>query len=199
MGGRLVLINSVLSNMVLYEISFFQLPKGVWHRLDYFRSRFFQQGYTKKNKYLLAKWSVVCHPKGLVGFGIHDLEVKNTALLSKWLFKLLTKNGLWQTLLRRKYVGSKVVSQVYWKSRDSHFWASLMAMKKYFFRYGSFTIKDRLEIRFQEDKWLGNATLREQYPALYNIVRHKGDTIAKVLESFPPNMTFRRDLIGPRL
>ena len=74
-----------------------------------------------------------------------------------------------------------------------------MASKKYFFRYGSFSIKNGSEIRFWEDKWLGNATLREQYPALYNIVRHKGDTIAKVLESFPPNVTFRRDLIGPRL
>ena len=29
LGGRLVLINLVLSNMVLYMISFFQLPKGV--------------------------------------------------------------------------------------------------------------------------------------------------------------------------
>ena len=30
-------------------------------------------------------------------------------------------------------------------------------------------------------------------------MRHKGDTIAIVMESFPPNVTFRRDLIGPRL
>jgi hypothetical protein len=29
LGGRPVLINSVLSNMVLYMISFFLLPKGV--------------------------------------------------------------------------------------------------------------------------------------------------------------------------
>ena len=41
LGGRLVLINSVLTNMVLYMISFFQLPKGVLKRLDYFWSRFF--------------------------------------------------------------------------------------------------------------------------------------------------------------
>ena len=79
------------------------------------------------------------------------------------------------------------------------FWAGLMATTKYFFGYGSFSIKDGSEIRFWEDKWLGDTTLREQYPALYNVVRHKGDTIAKVLESFPPNVTFRRDLIGPRL
>jgi hypothetical protein len=74
-----------------------------------------------------------------------------------------------------------------------------MATKKYFFGLGSFSIRDGSEIRFWEDKWLGNATLREQYPALYNIIRHKGDTIAKVLESYPPNMSFRRDFSGQRL
>jgi hypothetical protein len=41
LGGRLILINSVLSNMVLHMISFFLLPKGVLHKLDYYRSRFF--------------------------------------------------------------------------------------------------------------------------------------------------------------
>jgi hypothetical protein len=71
-------------------------------------------------------------------------------------------------------------------------------MKKFFFTYGSFSIKDGSEIRFWEDKWLGNATLRKQYPALYNIVRHKSDTLAKVLETSPPNVSFRRTFIGPR-
>jgi hypothetical protein len=56
-----------------------------------------------------------------------------------------------------------------------------------------------LEIWFWEDKWLSNATLREQYPALYSIVRHKGDTIAKVLETSPPAVAFRRNLSGQRL
>ena len=180
-------------------ISFPQLSKEVLHRLDYFQSRFFWQGDSERKKYRLAKWSVVCRPRDQGGLGIHDLEVKNRALLGKWLFKLLTEDGVWQTLLRRKYVGSKAVSQVQCQPGDSHFWAGLVDTKKYFFCYGSFSIKDGSEIRFWEDKWLGNATLREQYPSLYNIVRHKGDTIATVMESFPPNVTFRRDLIGPRL
>jgi hypothetical protein len=29
-------------------------------------------------------------------------------------------------------------------------------------------------------------------------MRHKGDTIAHVLESNPPNVTFKRNLYGPR-
>jgi hypothetical protein len=56
-----------------------------------------------------------------------------------------------------------------------------------------------MEIWFWEDRWLGTTTLREQYPTLYNIVRYKGDTLQKVMETSPPTMTFRRDLIGPRL
>jgi hypothetical protein len=94
-GGRLVLINSVLSNMVLYMLSFFLLPKGVLNRLDFFRSRFFWQGDSEKKQYRLANWSVVCRPKDQGGLGIHDLEVKNTSLLEKWLFKLLTEDGIW--------------------------------------------------------------------------------------------------------
>ena len=45
---------------------------------------------------------------------------------------------------------------------------------------------------------MGNTTLREQFPALYHIVRHKSDTLAKVLASSPPNVLFRRSLVGPR-
>jgi hypothetical protein len=54
-----------------------------------------------------------------------------------------------------------------------------MAMKMHFFGHGKFLIEDGSEVRFREDKWFGSTTLREQYPALYDIVRHKGDTIAK--------------------
>jgi hypothetical protein len=35
----------------------------------------------------------VCSPKDRGGLGIHDLEVKNTVLLGKWLFELITKEG----------------------------------------------------------------------------------------------------------
>jgi hypothetical protein len=40
LGERLALNNSLPSNMVLYMISVFSLPKRVLHRLDYIRSRF---------------------------------------------------------------------------------------------------------------------------------------------------------------
>jgi hypothetical protein len=44
------------------------------------------------------------------------------------------------------------LSQIYLKPGDSHFWAGIMATKKYFIPYGSFSIKDVSKIRFWEDK-----------------------------------------------
>lgn len=84
--------------------------------------------------------------------------------------KLLTEVGAWQTLLCNKYFGPKAwLRHDGWNPGNSHFWKKLMAAKKHLFRFGSFAIKDGSEIRLWQDKWLGNATLREQYPTLYCI------------------------------
>ena len=46
-GGKLVLINSVLSSLPLFMFSFFEVPREVLKKLDFYRSRFFWQS----NKY----------------------------------------------------------------------------------------------------------------------------------------------------
>jgi hypothetical protein len=46
---------------------------------------------------------------------------------------------------------------------------------------------------------LDNILPRDQYPALYSTIRYKSDTIAKVMATSTPYVTFRRDLLGPRL
>jgi len=62
-GGRLTLINSVHSSLPMYMMFFFEIPKGVRKKLDYFWSRFFWQSDEHKRKYHLAKWSILCQPK----------------------------------------------------------------------------------------------------------------------------------------
>jgi hypothetical protein len=82
-GGRLVLINSVLSSLSMFMLSFFEIPKGVLEKIDYFRSRFFWQNDSQKKKYRLTKWSIMCQPRGQGGLGIQNLEIQNKCLLSK--------------------------------------------------------------------------------------------------------------------
>jgi mannosylglycoprotein endo-beta-mannosidase len=81
-GGRLVLINSVLSSLPMFMFSFFEVPRGVLKKLDYFISHFFWQSNDHKKKYRLTKWEVVCTPKDQGGLGVLNLDVHNKCLLS---------------------------------------------------------------------------------------------------------------------
>jgi hypothetical protein len=86
----------------MYMMSFFRIPKGVLEKLDYYISGFFWQCDEHKKKYRLAKWSILHKPRSAGGMGIIDLDIQNKCLLSKWVFKLLNKDGIWQQMLRRK-------------------------------------------------------------------------------------------------
>jgi len=120
-GGRLVLINSVLSDLSIFILSFLEVAREVLKKLEFFRSRFFWQSDKHKKKYRLSKWSIMFSPKDQGGSGILNLDLQNRCLLSKWLFRLLNEDGVWQNLLRRKYLRNKTLTQVEQMPGDSHF------------------------------------------------------------------------------
>jgi hypothetical protein len=91
----------------MFLLSFLEIPVGVRKRLDFFRSHFFWQSDGHKRKYRLTKWNIICRPKDQGGLGVEVLELKNKCLPSKWLYKLQTEEGVWQQLLRNKYLHSK--------------------------------------------------------------------------------------------
>ncbi|WVZ90587.1 hypothetical protein U9M48_036874, partial [Paspalum notatum var. saurae] len=198
-GGRLVLINSVLSSLAMFMMSFFEIPKGILKKLDFYRSSFFWQGDNHKKKYRLTKWDILCLLKDQGGMGIRNLEVQNVCLLSKWLFKLINEEGIWQIILKRKYLRGKTIGEVQWKPRDSHFWSGLTKVKGRFLQLSSFILHDGSQIRYWEDRWFGHLPLKIQYPSLYNIARKKNVTVLSVFSSIPLNISFRRALIGEKL
>jgi hypothetical protein len=82
---------------------------------------------------------------------------------------------------------------------DSQFWAGLVKAKWDFLRFGSFKVRDQSHVCFYEDIRLDSTPLQVQYPCLYNIASPKNITIVEVLSSSPPNLAWRRDLVGPKL
>ena len=164
-GGRLVLLNSVLSSLPMFMMSFFEIPKGVLKKLNHYKSHFFWQGGSDN----LANWDILCHPKDQGGLGVIDLEVQNKCLLSKWIVNLLNSEGTWQSLLRNKYLSTKSLPQVQAKPNYSHFLRGLMMIKEEVLACGSFEIKDGKQMRFWEDTWVGQRPFKDQYPTIYNI------------------------------
>ena len=72
------------------------------------------------------------------GLGILDLQIQNKCLLAKWIVNLLNIDGMWQELLKNKYLRSKSLTQVKAKPYDSHFWRGLMKIKYEILTNGTF-------------------------------------------------------------
>lgn len=157
----------------MFMMSLFRISKGVLKKLDYYRSRFFWQCDEHKKKYRLAKWTILCKPKCEGSLGIIELDTLNNCLLGKWLFKLFSEEGLWQDILRGKYLQNNTLSQVGKKKGGSQFWTGLMEIKEQFLERGSFVVRDGNQARFWEDRCLGNKPLMCLYPSLYSIIKKR--------------------------
>ena len=99
----------------------------------------------------MTKWEVECTPKNQGGLGVLNLDVYNKCLLSKWLLKLLNGDGVWQQLLKNKYLRDKTLTQVQYMSGDSQFWTGLMKVKDEFLSMCRFDLGDGSQVRFWED------------------------------------------------
>jgi hypothetical protein len=63
MGGRVTLINSSLTSVPLYMLSFYRIPSGVKEKMDRIRNIFLWDETEDKNKYNLFNWQTVCIQK----------------------------------------------------------------------------------------------------------------------------------------
>lgn len=102
MGGKVSLINSSLSSIPLFMLSFYRVAKSPKVRMDMHRSRFLWEEVKNKKKYHLVNWDIVYLPKDQGGLGILNLDLMNISLLAKWLWKLFNEYGIWQQILRNK-------------------------------------------------------------------------------------------------
>ncbi|XP_020262542.1 uncharacterized protein LOC109838519 [Asparagus officinalis] len=170
-GGRLVLLNSVLSSILLYYMSFYKLPSWVIKEVDKIRKNFLWTGKNISRPFkCLANWKTVCLSKFEGGLGVKDLKIFNNALLSKWLWKCLDRDSLTRTLLHQLYIrrDSQLQSSSC-SSANSKFWNDIISIKDLFLHLLQWSLGSGDKIRFWEDKWTGSNTLSSLYPILYKL------------------------------
>jgi hypothetical protein len=132
MGGRKELINSSLSNSSIYHMSIFLIPKTNKKRLDKLRRNFFWQGGQLKKKYHLIGWPKICKNKKKGGLGIKNLRKLSACYASGggcW-----KQNGLWQDIVKLKYVKCSHVALIKNKMSDSLVWSDLMKIRHIYLR-----------------------------------------------------------------
>ncbi|KAH9670663.1 er membrane protein complex subunit 10 [Citrus sinensis] len=104
-GGRLTLIQSVLSSLRSYFMSLFQIPVSVAKRIEEAMRDFLWEGIGEGKKDHLVSWRVVSQPQSKGGLGLGNIINRNKALLGKWLWRLpLEVNSLWYCVIKTSQV-----------------------------------------------------------------------------------------------
>lgn len=142
------------------------------------------------------KWSRVCRSKKKGGLGVKNLHKQNIALLTKWWWKLDTGEGLWQDIVRNKYLKKSSVACVKQKFSDSPAWKNLLKIKDYYMAGRSVIIKSGDVARIWHDPIAGQPPLKVTYPELFSISNFPDDTIAQFRDRGLEGV-FRRRLSGP--
>jgi hypothetical protein len=106
LGGRIVLINSVLNAIPIFFLSFLKMPVSVVKSVVRIQMNFLWGGVKGDKKMSWVSWSTVCKDKKDGGLGVRDIKVVNVSLLSKWRWKILNDDPiLWKDVLFAKYGG----------------------------------------------------------------------------------------------
>jgi hypothetical protein len=160
--GRLVLLKSVLSSMVIYMMTTHKFPMWVIEQIEKKCRAWFWRGEGSCNGgHCRVSWSIVCRPKELGGLGVHDLTKFGRALRLRWMW-LAWKNP------SRPWVGSALpCDDVY----QALFSAATVI-----------TLGDGCIANFWKDRWLHGSSPREVAPSLFAITYRKNRTVKMALQ-----------------
>ncbi|KHN39397.1 Putative ribonuclease H protein, partial [Glycine soja] len=80
MAGKVSSINSVLTALPIYLLSFFKIPHKVARRVISLQRNFLWGGDSDHKKIAWVNWNKICLPKEFGGLGIKDIKKFNAAL-----------------------------------------------------------------------------------------------------------------------
>jgi len=187
MAGRLCLIKSVLSALPLYYLSFFKMPKGVSNKLLRIQRNFLWGWGSEAKKIAWVKWEKICKPKEVGGLDIRDIRLFNVALLAKWKWRLgMEDKGLWKQVLESKYGSWRNLNDSNISRSASRWWMDIYnvcgstTQGLWFDKSFEWVLGEGNKVKFWEDIWAGEETLKCRFPRLYSISECKDRVIGEV-------------------
>lgn len=102
MGGRLVLVKSILEGLLVYWISLVHIHFVFLHKLRKRMFNFFCSGNPTKEHFHLASGETIARPKLLGGWGLKNIFHFGKALETKSIWRGLFGKGLWSIYCKGK-------------------------------------------------------------------------------------------------
>ena len=139
-----------------------------------------------ERKIHLINWNIACSSNEKGGLGICSLSTMNRALLRKWLWRFaMEEDSPWNIIIRLKY-DTKVGGWFTKNPRGSGgvgLWRDISKEPNQLKHDCCFSLGDVRRIKFWEDVWCGENSLRVTFPSLYLLVDSKGALATEVWNS----------------
>jgi len=84
LGGRIVLLNSVLNAIPIFYLSYLKISEKVVKEVECIQREFLWGGVRGGRKICWVKWRRVCQPRSKGGLGVRDVRLVNLSLMAKW-------------------------------------------------------------------------------------------------------------------
>jgi hypothetical protein len=137
--------------------------------MDTARKRFFWQGGHMKKKYHLIKWNKITKPKKKGGLGIKNLRRMNISLLCKWWWKAENGEGIWQDIVRKKYMKKGMISLLAKNPKNFPVWNDLLKVRHVYLKGRSMKVGNGKNTSFWHNRYCGLVSLADKFPKLYKI------------------------------
>ena len=185
-GGRLTLIQSTLSCLLVYFMSLFHLPIRVTLRLEQIQKDFMWGRGNMDKKPHLVKWSMVCANKRNGGLGVRNLSILNRALLCKWIWRFTNeKNALWRNVICWKFGEEQGgwVSGAFRGASGTRVWKEIRKKWDIAFPHAIFSLRNGIRLHFSKDIWCREEALCDSFPSLYALANNKKALVADPWDS----------------
>lgn len=130
-----------------------------------------------------VKWDVVIKNKKEGGMGIKNLKAQNQSLLLKWLWRFVSKEGLWKEAIVSRYE-----MEDFWITKDVRnpygvgLWRSIRNQWPKIWGNSRPVIGNGRKISFWNDVWVGQHTLKHLFPVIHNLNQQKSAIVAEIRE-----------------
>jgi hypothetical protein len=122
---------------------------------------------------------LIARPKEKGGIGIKDLDKMIKSLLVKWWWKLESREGLWQKLVRAKYMRDKPVASLESRQTDSPCWPELMKVRDIYLQNRKMKVRIGEYTSFWDDAWYSSLSLRTCFLELHEVCNQQKNNVSE--------------------